>query len=48
MKHIHNFVERLGWNQRERSCRQRGHSWSDRADPVSCDRCGCTRTYRYR
>jgi len=42
------LAERLAWSQRERTCRQRGHSWTDRSDPVCCDRCGCTRTFRLR
>jgi len=45
MRTITHLVERIAWTQRERACRQRGHAWSDRTDPICCGRCGAMRTY---
>ena len=29
----HHMAERIAWSHRERTCRQRGHNWTDRSDP---------------
>jgi hypothetical protein len=40
------LVASLSWTRRERACRQRGHEWSERTDPICCGRCGAMRTHR--